>query len=62
MERTITIPLRIAQIINNAYLPSNPNKMRNPHPSVKQAVVDFQEVLRLNGVLGREHPIVGEES
>ena len=38
MAKTITIPLRVAQYINNAYLPNNPNKMRDPHPGVKKAM------------------------
>lgn len=41
----VTIPLETAQTIDGAFLPSNPNRMRRPHPEVLEAAKDFKVAL-----------------
>ena len=48
-EKMVSIPLSVAELLNKVYLPHNVNKVRAAHPSVVQAVRDFQEALRLAG-------------
>ncbi|NUB07111.1 hypothetical protein FW320_13115 [Azospirillum sp. Vi22] len=44
---TITIPLSVAKIIDAAFLPGNPNKMRGAHPDVVQAAKDFKRAVNI---------------
>jgi hypothetical protein len=37
----VSVDLRTAHLIRKVFLPSNPNKMRNAHPEVRQADNDF---------------------
>lgn len=47
-EDAIAIPTETCRLIHNAYLPSNPNKLRSVHPDVKAAVIDFKELCHAN--------------
>lgn len=40
-ERAITLPVSVALLIRQVFLPRNPNKMRNAHPDVVAAVKRF---------------------
>jgi hypothetical protein len=41
LQPTVTIPLEVAILIRNVFVPRNPNKMRNAAPAVVQAAKDF---------------------
>lgn len=40
-ERFVTIPLSVAILIRNVFVPRNPNKMRKAHPDVVSAAKRF---------------------
>lgn len=44
-KETVTIPLETALHIYRAFLPLNPNKLRNASPAVKQAAHDFKRIV-----------------
>lgn len=46
MAETITIPLALAHLIDKAFLPLNPNKMRTTDAEVKAAAIEFKRLLR----------------
>jgi len=39
---TVTVPRDVAVIINDCFLPTNPNKLRNAAPGVKEAAHAFR--------------------
>lgn len=54
-EDAIAMPTETCRLVNNAYLPTNPNKLRTAHPDVKAAAVDFKERCRANIQTGVVH-------
>lgn len=42
MSKTVTIPLDVAVMVRNVFLPLNPNKMRDAAPSVVAAAHAFK--------------------
>lgn len=45
----VTIPLDVARLIRNAFLPVNPNKMRNAAPEVVAAAKAFIAAVEAHG-------------
>lgn len=45
MAETVSIDIKTAELINGAFLPSNPRRMRNAHPDVIKAAEDFKRAL-----------------
>jgi len=43
--QTVKIPLEVARLIRQAYLPTNPNRCRSVAPEVKEAVRIFLQTL-----------------
>lgn len=46
VARTIAIPVEVARIIDGAFLPTNPNKLRSARDDVKQAAHQFKAAVR----------------
>lgn len=42
MSKTVTIPLDVAVMVRDVFLPLNPNKMRGTAPGVKEAAHAFK--------------------
>lgn len=45
----VSIPIDVARLIRNVFLPHNPNKMRKATPEVVQAAKDFIAAVELYG-------------
>src|SRR5258707_1269816 len=43
---TVTVPREVAEIVDRVFLPTNPNKLRNAAPGVKEAAHAFRNAVR----------------
>lgn len=53
VEHVVSIPLDVAVLVRNVFLPTNPNKLRSATPEVKAAAIAFKAaVLQAERVRG----------
>jgi len=45
IEVPVLMPRELLELIDRAFLPKNPRKMRGAHPSVPAAVIEFRRIL-----------------
>lgn len=41
----IVLPLESARLLNNGFMPLNPNKLRNADPEVKRGAIEFKSLV-----------------
>jgi len=50
VERVVVLPLEVARIVRNVFLPRNPNKLRGAHPdtvsAAKAYIAAFEDIER----------------